>query len=116
MFGECGLHQLAACGGAAQFRAPADVLWTFSGEVAEEGVVESVGVRDAKRRFWELAGRAGRGERIQIARRGPAVAVLGRAGGGFGGSPGEAAAHIRELRRGNRLGGSGIRELIEEGR
>ena len=45
--------------------------WRF----AEMAAMESVGVVEAKRRFSELVERAGRGERIQITKRG--VAVLG---------------------------------------
>jgi len=78
--------------------------------------METVGLFEAKSHLSELVERAGKGERIQISKRGVPVAMLGPAPAGAGRSPREAAAHIRELRRGNRLGGLSIRKLIEEGR
>jgi len=47
--------------------------WRFAAMAA----MESVGVVEAKRRFWELVERGAKGERIQITKRGVPVAVLG---------------------------------------
>jgi antitoxin (DNA-binding transcriptional repressor) of toxin-antitoxin stability system len=77
--------------------------------------MESVGLYDAKSRLSQLVEKAAGGQRIQITRRGVPVAIL-EAVPGAGRTPQEAAAHIREMRRGNRLAGASIRELIEEGR
>lgn len=77
--------------------------------------MESVGLHDARRRLSELVEKAAGGQRIQITRRGVPVAIL-EAVPGAGRSPQEAAAHIREMRRGNQLAGVSVRELIEEGR
>jgi len=44
------------------------------------------------------------------------VAVLGPAPARAGRSAREVVAHLREVRRGNRLGEVSLRELIEEGR
>ena len=76
----------------------------------------TVGLFEAKTHLSELVERAGKGERIQITKRGVPVAVLGPAPKRAERSAREVAAHIREARRGNRLGEVSIRELIEEGR
>lgn len=69
--------------------------------------MESVGLHDARRRLSELVEKAAGGQRIQITRRGVPVAIL-EAVPGAGRSPHEAAAHIREMRRGNQLAGVNI--------
>jgi prevent-host-death family protein len=76
----------------------------------------TVGLFEAKAHLSELVERAGRGERIQITKRGVPVAVLGPIPRAAGRSAREVVEHIREMRRGNRLGGVSVRELIEEGR
>jgi len=77
--------------------------------------MESAGLNEARSRLSELVERAAGGHRIQITRRGVPVAILEPVPRAKR-SPQEAAAHIRELRRGNRLAGLSVRELIEEGR
>ena len=86
--------------------------WRFAAMAA----MESVGVVEAKRRFWELVERGAKGERIQITKRGVPVAVLGPLATTAERSAREVVAHIREVRRENRLGDVSLRELIEEGR
>ena len=78
--------------------------------------MEKVGLFEAKAHLSELVERAGRGERIQITKRGVAVAVLGPLPSTAERSAREVVAHIREVRRENRLGEVSLRELIEEGR
>ena len=78
--------------------------------------MESVGAYEAKTRLPELLRRVARGERITITRHGVPVAVL---------YPPETARtpdvksvieQIRAFRKGRRLQGGTIREMIEEGR
>ena len=78
--------------------------------------MEKVGLFEAKAHLSELVERAGRGERIQITKRGVAVAVLGPLPSTAERSAREVVGHIREVRRENRLGDVSLRELIEEGR
>ena len=75
-----------------------------------------VGLFDAKTHLSALIDRVGRGEEITITKRGAAVARLVPADGRRHREPAEAAARIRELRRGLKLKGATIRSLIEEGR
>ena len=77
---------------------------------------KEVGLFDAKTHLSALVDRAGRGEEITITKRGAAVARLIPAEGGRRKDPTEAAARIRELRRGLKLKAATIRALIEEGR
>ncbi len=76
-----------------------------------------VGTFDAKNRFSELLDRVEHGEDVVITRRGKAVARLVPATGGRDRKKAEeAAARILERRKGVRLDGLSIRELIDEGR
>jgi len=77
---------------------------------------KEVGLFDAKTHLSALFDRAGRGEEMTITKRGAAVARLIPAEGGRRKDPKEAAARIRELRRGLRLKATTIRGLIEAGR
>ena len=81
-----------------------------------EREMEDVGLFEAKTHLSELVERAEKGERIRITRRGAPVAVLGPLPRARERSAREVVAHIREVRRGSRLGEVSIRELIEEGR
>jgi prevent-host-death family protein len=77
--------------------------------------MKQVGVYEAKTKLTRLLVEVERGESVTITRHGRPVAELvpiqrRRR------TPAEAAAAIRELRKGNRLDGITIRELIEEGR
>jgi prevent-host-death family protein len=75
----------------------------------------TVGSYEAKTHLPELLERVAKGEKILITRRGKPVALLTA-------PPGEesdvraAIRQLKELRRGNTLGGLSIREMIEEGR
>ena len=72
---------------------------------------------EAKHRFGEILDLAERGEEILITRNGKAVAKLVAVRGVFDREDARlAAAEIREMRKGVRLGGAGVKELIDEGR
>jgi len=77
--------------------------------------VKEVGVYNAKTQLPRLLDEVERGETITITRHGKPVARLvpierrKR-------TPGEAVEAIKEFRKGHRLDGISIRELIEEGR
>jgi prevent-host-death family protein len=77
---------------------------------------KEVGLFDAKTHLSALVDRVGRGEEITITKRGAAVARLVPPEGERRREPREAAAKIRQLRRGLRLRGATIHGLIEEGR
>lgn len=78
--------------------------------------MRTIGAYEAKTHLPRLLDEVEKGERITITKHGRPVAVLI--------PPGAAAAtdveamlrRVRELRRGNRLNGLSIRELIDEGR
>jgi prevent-host-death family protein len=77
----------------------------------------TVGVFEAKNRLSELLERAANGEEITITRRGEPVARLVPPADASGrDKAAEAVAALREARRGVRLEGEPLRELIEEGR
>jgi prevent-host-death family protein len=75
----------------------------------------TVGSYQAKTHLPQLLERVARGEKILITRRGKPVALLTQ-------PPAQERdiqdiiRQMRELRRGNTLGGLSIREMIEEGR
>lgn len=78
--------------------------------------MESVGAYEAKTHLPQLLDRVARGEEIRITRNGRPVARLVP-------EPAEEApdvrsviAQVKEFRKGRRLDGVSIRELIEEGR
>lgn len=75
-----------------------------------------VGMYEAKTHFPKLVERAQKGETITITKHGVPVAVLGPARRKATMSPAEAVNAIRSLRKGVRLDGLTITELIEEGR
>jgi prevent-host-death family protein len=75
----------------------------------------TVGSFEAKTRLSELLERAEKGEQITITRRGVPVAVLGPVRRPRRKSR-SVLEEVREFRKGNRLGGISIRQLIEEGR
>jgi prevent-host-death family protein len=76
----------------------------------------SVGSFEAKTHLPELLKRVARGEKILITRRGQPVAMLVPPQREPSREVSEVIAELKELRRGNTLGGISIRELIEEGR
>ena len=78
--------------------------------------MDSVGAFDAKTHLPALLERVAKGETIQITRRGVPVAKLVPSSPTLKKDPREVARRLRELRKGCRLEGITIRELIEEGR
>ena len=79
--------------------------------------MKEVGAFEAKNRLGALLDRVEEGEEILITRRGRAVARLvpARAGADRDGAR-DAARRIREMRKGVRLGGLRIKDLIGAGR
>jgi prevent-host-death family protein len=77
---------------------------------------KEVGLFEAKTRLSALVTRVQRGEEITITKHGAPVARLIPAGEAAQRNPKQAAAKIRELRRGLTLGDISLRSLIEEGR
>ncbi len=75
-----------------------------------------VGAYEAKTHLPRLLDRVAKGERITITKHGVPVAVLAPARGSRELPVAEIAAALRHFRRGKRLGGIKLRELIEEGR
>lgn len=78
--------------------------------------MDAVGLFEAKTRLSALVDRVARGEEITITKHGTPVAVLVPAGNIRRRDPGKVAERIRTLRKGVRLEGLSIRQLIEEGR
>ncbi len=78
--------------------------------------MRSIGSFEAKTHLPELLRRVAKGEKILITRRGEPVAMLVPPVPAPGRDVQEVLAEMKALRRGNRLGGIKIRELIEEGR
>jgi prevent-host-death family protein len=75
-----------------------------------------VGLFDAKTHLSALLERVAKGEEITITKHGTPVAVLVPVAKGVKKDPRKVAERIRALRRGVRLEGVTIRQLIEEGR
>ncbi len=78
--------------------------------------MKRIGAFEAKTHLSELLDLVTLGERITITRRGTPVAMLVPLSEKPALTPVEAAAHLRDLRRGVTLGSIGLQELIEEGR
>ena len=78
--------------------------------------MDSVGAFEAKTHLPELLRRVARGETILITRRGLTIAKLVPAGKETRKNPREVAERIRELRKGCRLVGITVRQLLEGGR
>jgi prevent-host-death family protein len=76
----------------------------------------TVGSFEAKTHLPELLVRVAKGESILITRRGQPVAVLVPPPGEQLPDAREVIAEMKALRRGNKLAGVPVRELIEEGR
>ena len=74
-----------------------------------------IGSFEAKTHLADLLKRVAAGESITITKHGKAVAMLVPVTSTKH-NPQQAAAKIRELRKGNRLEGISVRELIDEGR
>ena len=78
--------------------------------------MKQVGVYEAKTHLPRLLSEVEKGETVVITRHGRPVARLVPAGGEPRRSIHEVIEEIKELRKGNRLDGITIRELIDEGR
>ncbi len=78
--------------------------------------MKKLGVYDAKTHLARLLDEVEKGESITITRHGRPVARLVPVPGRRKRSVAETIAAIRESRKGNRLDGLTVRELIEEGR
>jgi prevent-host-death family protein len=76
----------------------------------------SVGSFEAKTHLSELLDRVAKGEKILITRRGRPVAMLVPPLREPSRDVREVIQEMKSLRRGNKLGGISIRELIDEGR
>jgi prevent-host-death family protein len=75
-----------------------------------------VGAYEAKTRLSQLIDEAAKGEEIIITKHGVPVAALIPVAGPRQKDPKAAIAAIKDFRRGRRLAGLFIREMIEEGR
>jgi len=78
--------------------------------------MSTIGAYEAKTHLPKLLDRVAKGERITIARHGTPVAVLEPVARARKANPRELIAEIRKFRKGHKLGGMSIREMIEEGR
>jgi len=78
--------------------------------------MHSVGLFDAKTHLSALLERVAQGEEITITKHGVPVALLVPAANRRKKDPKKVAERIRGLRRGARLEGVTIRQLLEEGR
>ena len=82
----------------------------------EDVFMKMVGLFDAKTHLSALLKRVAQGEEYTITKHGTPVAFLGPAGNRPKKDPREVADRIRALRKGARLKGLTVRQLIEEGR
>jgi prevent-host-death family protein len=78
--------------------------------------MQTVGAYEAKTHLPALLDRVAQGEQITITRHGVPVAVLTPPSGVRKGDVQAAIRDLLEFRKGHRLDGLSIRELIEEGR
>ena len=78
--------------------------------------MDMIGLFDAKTHLSALVQRVAQGEEITITKHGVPVALLVPAANRRKKDPKKVAERIRALRRGARLEGVTIRQLIEEGR
>jgi prevent-host-death family protein len=78
--------------------------------------MNTIGLSDAKTHLSALLERVAQGEEITITKQGVPVALLVPAGNRRKKDPKKVAKRIRALRRGARLEGITIRQLLEEGR
>lgn len=78
--------------------------------------MESIGAYEAKTHLPELLDRVARGEEIRITRHGRPVARLVPEPAEDAPDVRSVIAQVKEFRKGRRLDGVSIRELVEEGR
>lgn len=75
-----------------------------------------VGAYEAKTRLSQLIDEAAKGEEIIITKHGVPVAALVPVAGPRQPDPQAAIAALKDFRRGRRLAGLSLREMVEEGR
>ncbi|MGO9096199.1 MAG: type II toxin-antitoxin system Phd/YefM family antitoxin [Bryobacteraceae bacterium] len=78
--------------------------------------MQTVGAYEAKTHLPNLLQLVAQGEKITITRHGVPVAMLVPVGATERRDPGDAIAELKRLRKGRKLRGVTIRQLIEEGR
>ncbi len=78
--------------------------------------MRSIGAYEAKTHLPRLLDEVAKGERITITKHGRPVAVLVPPDAASVHDADAVMARFREFRKGNRLGGLSIRDLIDEGR
>jgi prevent-host-death family protein len=78
--------------------------------------MRTVGAHEARTHFSRLLKAVADGDQITITKRGVPVAILQQLRSGDSPDAEEMMSRMREFRRGNRLDGLTIRELIDEGR
>lgn len=78
--------------------------------------MDSIGAYEAKTHLPQLLERVVKGERITITRHGIPVAVLTPVTPSSSGSAEESIRSLLEFRRGRKLDGLSVKELIAEGR
>ena len=78
--------------------------------------MHTVGAYEAKTHLPSLLQRVARGEKVTITKHGVPIAVLVPADAPEKRDPKEAIDELKRLRRGRKLRGVTIRQLIEEGR
>lgn len=78
--------------------------------------MKTVGAFEAKTHLNELLKRVSKGETIRITRRGIPIAKLVPSGENESKDLKKVVRELREVRQGASLGGSTLRELIDEGR
>jgi prevent-host-death family protein len=75
-----------------------------------------VGAYEAKTHLPQLLERVSRGERITITKHGVPVAILEPAGSTKKMTPRDALDQLKKFRKGRRLDGLSLKEMIQEGR
>ncbi|MGA2327824.1 MAG: type II toxin-antitoxin system prevent-host-death family antitoxin [Bryobacteraceae bacterium] len=78
--------------------------------------MHTVGSYEAKTHLPDLLQRVARGEKVTITKHGVPIAVLVPAGAPEKPDPKEVIEELKRLRKGRKLRGVTIRQLIEEGR
>lgn len=78
--------------------------------------METVGAYEAKTHLTQLLERVARGEKITITRHGLPIAMLQPVPSSKSSPVRDIIDQLKRFRKGRRLGGLSIREMIEEGR
>ncbi len=78
--------------------------------------MKSVGAYEAKTHLSQLLEQVAKGERVTIEKHGVPIAVMQSANPASRQTTGETVEALRAFRKGRRLKGHSLREMIEEGR